>query len=100
MRKRQRKLKQRNQEPNTKKSSKDRAGASATSLTTNIEVGPASEESNAALTHNTIVELDHLNDNTATTALPGKDNGQDYKCCECFGTFKENISLGNRSEWA
>ena len=60
------------------------------SSTTNIEVGPASEEYNAELTRNTPIEMDHLNNNTGVTALPGEDNGQDYE---------EDISLGKGAEW-
>ena len=54
------------------------AGTSAMSSATNIEVGPASEESNVALTHNTPIDLDHMNNNTEVTASLDKDNGQDY----------------------
>ena len=25
---------------------------------------------------------------------------QDYECCECFGTFEDDIALGNQAEWA
>ena len=35
-----------------------------------------------------------------TTALPGQEANQDYECCECFGTFEEDIKLGNGAEWA
>jgi len=34
----------------------------------------------------------------AATALLGQE--QEYECCECFGTFGEDISLGNNAEWA
>ena len=60
------------------KTPKDMAGTSAMSSATNIEVGPASEESNVALTHNTPIDLDHMNNNTEVTASLDKDNGQDY----------------------
>ena len=40
-----------------------------------------------------------MNDTTGITALPGED-GQDYGYCECFGTFEEDVSLGNGAEWA
>lgn len=52
------------------KTSENTAGISATSSTTNIEVGPASEESNAELTHNTPIEMDRLNNSTGATEQP------------------------------
>jgi len=24
---------------------------------------------------------------------------QEYECCECFGTFEDDITLGNQAEW-
>jgi len=39
-----------------------------------------------------------MSDTAATTALLGQE--QEYECCECFGTFEEDISLGNNAEWA
>lgn len=38
------------------------------------------------------------NDTADSTLLPGQENRQDYEYCECFGTFKEDISLGNGAE--
>ena len=58
--------------------------------------------SEAVTTHtqNSSIELEHthMSDTAATTALPGQEQG--YECCECFGTFEEDISLGNNAEWA
>ena len=32
--------------------------------------------------------------------MPLDPSDQDYQCCECFGTFEDDIKLGNEAEWA
>ena len=34
-----------------------------------------------------------------TAAIP-EPQDQEYECCECFGTFEEDIALGNQAKWA
>jgi len=78
--------------------SKAAASASATLETsdvtelsaTNLEVQTASEAV-TTYTQNSSIELEHtcMSDTAATTALPGQE--QEYECCECFGTFEEDI---------
>ena len=45
------------------------------------------------------VEHTNVSDAMPATAVPGQEDGQEYECCECFGTFEEDISLGNGAEW-
>ena len=51
--------------------------------------------------HDTVMHTTELNSasSTATVTPPGL-NDQDYECCKCFGTFEEDIILGNEAEWA
>jgi len=47
----------------------------------------------------TTAEHTNVNDAMPTAEVPGEEDGQEYECCECFGIFKEDISLGNSAEW-
>ena len=51
------------------------------------------------LADGTIAEYTNISDAMPTKAMPGQEDGQEYECCECFGTFEEDISLGNGAEW-
>ena len=51
------------------------------------------------LADGTIAEHTNINDAMPTKAMPGQEEGQEYECCECFGTFEEDISPGNGAEW-
>jgi len=36
----------------------------------------------------------------ASTALLVQDGSEGYEGCECFGTFEEDVRVGNGAEWA
>jgi len=42
-----------------------------------------------------------LNSTLSTTSTtPPEKSDQDYECCECFGTFEEDVMLSNEAELA
>ena len=40
------------------------------------------------------------NEPATTTAVHDQDTDEDYVCCECFGTYEDNVRMGNGAEWA
>jgi len=71
---------------------------SYSSTTTISEVGISLS---FATTHNTVMHTTELNSKLSTTSIaPPEPSDQDYECCECFGTFEEDVMLGNEAEWA
>ena len=36
----------------------------------------------------------------ASTATPHQDSSEGYECCECLGTYEEDVRMGNGAEWA
>ena len=74
------------------------SGPSHNSTTTTSEVGTSLS---VVTMHDTVMHTTELNSTSSTAAVaPAGLNDQDYKCCECFGTFEEDIILGNEAEWA
>ena len=43
---------------------------------------------------------EHYAIQVAAILEPHEEEDQDYECCECFGTFENDIALGNQAEWA
>ena len=74
------------------------SGPSHNSTTTTSEVGTSLS---VVTMHDTVMHTTELNSTSSTaTVAPAGLNDQDYECCECFGTFEEDIILGNEAEWA
>ena len=74
------------------------SGPSHNSTTTTSEVGTSLS---VVTMHDTVMHTTELNSTSSTaTVAPAGLNDQDCECCECFGTFEEDIILGNEAEWA
>ena len=67
------------------------SGPSHNSTTATLEVGTSLS---VVTTHDTVMHTTELNSASSTAAVaPAGLNDQDYECCECFGTFEEDIIL-------
>ena len=64
----------------------------------------------ASTSQDTASMTETLHEETSNITLPGCDSSSsgvtaapdfdlDYQCSECFGTYKEDIDLGNGAEW-
>ena len=51
-------------------------------------------------TSTSFVCMDDIHAATEQHSSTTTPSDQDYQCCECFGTFEDDIMLGNEAEWA
>jgi len=44
--------------------------------------------------------LETENEPATSSALQDQGGSEGYECCECLGTFEEDVKMGNGVEWA